>query len=92
MIVEVYSVYDKVAEEFGPLFEAVNEKVAIRSYLHLLKGTSYPGDFELKKLGGFDKKKGILGGLSKGPKDIPVQLSQEYPVFGNDPGMYDKEV
>jgi len=34
----VYSVQDVVAEEFGPLFQCVNDVVALKRYLVMIKG------------------------------------------------------
>lgn len=31
-VVNLYSIYDKSSEEYAPLFEAVNNKVALRSF------------------------------------------------------------
>lgn len=35
MVSRLYSVYDRVAEEYGPVFEARNDAVAIRAYKDL---------------------------------------------------------
>jgi hypothetical protein len=48
----LYSIFDKVAEEFGPLFEAKNDGVALRNYFQLVKNSAIDGDeFVLYKLG-----------------------------------------
>lgn len=52
----VYTVYDKVANLFGPLFEAVNDGVAIRQFRQILKtiDPNSQGDFILRCIGQFD--------------------------------------
>lgn len=35
--VRLYSVYDSIAQEFGPLYEAVNDAVAYRKFNMLIK-------------------------------------------------------
>ena len=37
MVMYVYSIYDKVADESGPLFTAKNHSVAMRQYRAVLK-------------------------------------------------------
>lgn len=34
---KIYVIYDKVAEEYGPLFEAVNDNVAARSFVQTIR-------------------------------------------------------
>jgi len=55
----LYVVYDKIAGECGPVFEAKNDAVARRQYNHLV--SSNPGivqeDFELMQVGVIDKEK-----------------------------------
>lgn len=46
----LYCIYDKAAEESGPIFEAKNDMMALRMY----NGVNLPGhpnDFELLKIG-----------------------------------------
>lgn len=48
----LYTIYDKVAQESGPLFEAKNDTVAIRMY----NGVNFPGnreDYQLYYLGDY---------------------------------------
>lgn len=56
----LYSIKDVVAEEFGPVFEAVNNGVAIRNFSNVLKETKYPEDYELYKLGNYDESTGEI--------------------------------
>lgn len=53
----LYSVYDKVAEQAGPIFQAVNDGVALRQFKNVLKGVDAPDDFELRRIGRFNTYK-----------------------------------
>lgn len=54
MIINVYSIRDLIAEDSGPLFQAKNNAVAVRSFQFSLKDTTTPGDFRLLLIGSFD--------------------------------------
>ena len=49
----LYTLYDKVAEEAGPLFQAKNDQVAARRSLSILAQVSDPNAFDLLKVGEF---------------------------------------
>lgn len=48
----LYSIYDKVAEEFGPIFESSNDMTATRAKNHLIKDVEeiMRDDYELYKV------------------------------------------
>lgn len=46
----LYSIYDKVADEFGPIYEAKNDMVASRAYASLVK-PNMAHDYELYAVG-----------------------------------------
>lgn len=46
----LYSIYDKVADEFGPIYEAKNDMVASRAYAGLVK-PDMAHDYELYAVG-----------------------------------------
>ena len=52
----LYSIYDRVAEEFGPIFEAGNEAIALRAKKGLLKQVdpSMLADFDLFCVGEYE--------------------------------------
>lgn len=54
MKTNMYVIYDRVAQEAGPIFEAKNDGVAYRSFAKLREGQETPEDFSLLKLGMFD--------------------------------------
>lgn len=51
----VYVIYDKVAEEAGPLFEAPNDAVAVRSATATIKTAYDPSDYQLLCVGEVDR-------------------------------------
>jgi len=53
----LYTVSDSIAEDNGPIFQAVNSGVAIRQYRSILESTKYPQDFKLFHVGTWDSEK-----------------------------------
>lgn len=58
----IYSIFDKVALEFGPLFEAKNSAVALRNFQMMFRRdkVSNPADFDLYQLGICDHDSGQI--------------------------------
>jgi len=54
MVYKVYTIYDKVAEESGPPFTAVNDGVALRSFKEMAIIPSLQDDYELRHVGFWD--------------------------------------
>ena len=56
MKVNIYTIYDKVACEAGPIFQAKNDGVALRCFMSLIKDTPniVPSDYDVYCLGEFD--------------------------------------
>lgn len=56
MKVNIYTIYDKVACEAGPIFQAKNDGVALRCFMSLMKDTPniVPSDYDVYCLGEFD--------------------------------------
>jgi hypothetical protein len=69
----VYTIFDITAQEFGPLFECVNDSVARRQFDHFLKKMDEADrdDFALCRVGEFDRVSGILLGTDN------IKLSKE---------------
>lgn len=59
MEVNLYTVYDVVAEEAGPLFNAKNDNIAIRKVCNMLKEMAIEefDDYELILVGVYDTEK-----------------------------------
>jgi len=56
---KLYTLYDKIAEQYGPIFQAANNAVAIRSVQNM-KIRAYE-DFDLILVGEWDMETGQLG-------------------------------
>lgn len=54
MVFKVYTVWDKVAEEAGPPFIAINDGVALRSFKEMNIIPSLRGDYVLYHIGFYD--------------------------------------
>ena len=62
MLVNIYTIYDNMAEECGPIFQAKNDKVACRACDSMISeacGTSV-SDYQLLVLGGNTKKNSMI--------------------------------
>jgi len=53
----VYTIFDKVAKLHGPMFEAINDGVAVRHYRQLIRTVdpASQGEFVLKHIAMFDR-------------------------------------
>lgn len=57
----LYTIRDRLAEQYGPPFTAVNDAVAVRQYWNIVRNSRLdPNDYELFCVGGFDKYTGKL--------------------------------
>ena len=76
----IYTVFDKVAEEYGPLFEAKNDGVALRQFKQLIDTVVVGNrdDYVLYSCGTFDHENGAL-----------VRLNLEIVAYAGD--LDDKE-
>lgn len=54
-LMNLYAIFDKVAECSGPIFEAINDGVAMRMARHTLSGVEEEKDFVLLRLGTFNR-------------------------------------
>jgi len=71
---KLYVIYDKVAEESGPIFEAKNDGTALRNYNIFMQKTSPDNlaDYELYCVGEIDHETNfVTGNLS----NVDVKLS-----------------
>lgn len=64
----LYVTYDKVAEEYSPVFQQRNDNVCKR-VVHdlLLKSPVAPSDFAIYKVGTFDAETGIVIAIDHAP-------------------------
>lgn len=59
MLYKLYSIYDKDAKEFGPLFNAKNDIVASRYVDEMIKDVKYVDSYALYCMGEYDTEYGI---------------------------------
>ena len=56
-MINLYCIYDRLAEKAGPVFHADNDAVAIRGYNRLVeRGEIDPDDYQLYRIGEYDEK------------------------------------
>lgn len=60
MKVGLYCIYDKIAQESGPVFQAKNDDVAVRATCSLLSDTVSIDDYILYRIAGFDSDNHII--------------------------------
>ena len=60
MIYNLYSIYDKDAEEYGPLFNAKNALIASRYVEEMIKEVKNVDPYSLSCMGEYDTEKGII--------------------------------
>lgn len=81
--INLYTIYDSVAEECGPLFEAKNGSVAMRQFQELQKkiNPEQLNDFSLYWVGRFDKENMVItnsdGPLEEKQMDLFNELKEE---------------
>lgn len=46
-ITQLYTIYDTIAKDFGPVFESPNDGVAVRNFNQALKDNPYKSDYKL---------------------------------------------
>lgn len=71
MKISLFTIWDKVAEEAGPIFQAKNEAVAQRQFRFAIR-EARPDEYRLYCVGEFDTEKVMVYGLSGRPKEIHV--------------------
>ena len=59
MIYNLYSIYDKDAQEFGPLFNAKNALIASRYVEQMIKDVDNVDPYSIYKMGEYDTENGI---------------------------------
>lgn len=73
----LYTIYDKVAEQAGPLFCAINDGVAIRSTINVLKEVIDIDEYALYKVGTFEPHSMQTGFLLPEEIDFKLQLKMQ---------------
>lgn len=87
MINELFTIYDKVAQEAGPIFQAKNLYVAMRYVKEMIKDSKINlSEYDLVRLGSFDSESMSITVL---PKADAVELSN-VPTFVDDANEFMK--
>lgn len=74
----VYTIYDTVAEDTGPLFEAPNDATAVRLMLHTMRNVENTADYKLVHVGEISRDgTGQVVLLPCGNREINVVISQD---------------
>lgn len=60
MIYNLYSIYDKDAQEYGPLFNAKNALIASRYVEQMIKDVENVDPYAIYKMGEYDTENGII--------------------------------
>ena len=64
MVYNIYSIYDSVAEEYGPIFNAKSDAVAKRAVTGILNsGEIRSNDYDLYCLGSYDTDTGEINSV-----------------------------
>lgn len=85
----LYSIKDKIANEFGPIFQAKNDGVAKRMYSQTLQGDHvvYADDYSLWSVGEFDVETGVISvdkRLVYEPKSEIVKAGEAVEAYGDE--------
>ena len=87
MINELFTIYDKVAQEAGPIFQAKNLYVAMRYVNEMIKDNKINlSEYDLVRLGTFDSESMSISVLSKADA---VELSN-VPTYVDDANEFMK--
>lgn len=75
----VYTIYDTVAEDTGPLFEAPNDATAVRLMLHTMRNVENTADYKLVHIGEIERDETgkVVLLMPCGNREINVVISQD---------------
>jgi hypothetical protein len=81
MYVRLYSIQDKVAQEFGPIFQAKNDSIALRQFKAMIFDPKNAGlrvdDYVLVHIGDFDTETGIIDTQTYVRNEVLVEALDE---------------
>lgn len=84
LLLNLYTIYDRVAERAGPVFVQVNDATASREFRLSLQSSSVVDydDYQLMRLGTWDPKKCWIT-----VEDVPLVVHVAFPRQGMLPGV-----
>lgn len=74
MINNLYVIYDRTAEESGPVFEAKNDGIALRNVHLMLKDKPFQEDYVLLCVGSIDHDTSVIAGTME-PREVVASVS-----------------
>ena len=77
MKLNLYSVRDRVLEEFGPLQESKNDGDALRKFEKVVSDQEFADDYVLYRVGSFDHSLGTGVFLAEPVKVVPTVSTDE---------------
>lgn len=82
MLYNLYTIYDRTAQQAGPVFCAINDGIAVRSARHTLSDVAwYDLDaYGLYKVGTFDTEKMTIDALESPDQIIIPSMPREKPA------------
>ena len=75
MVMLLFVVYDTIAGESGPVFEAKNNGVALRKVDELLKAVKFRNEFKLLCVGSIDHETNVV--TVDGTVEVDISLEEE---------------
>lgn len=85
MIMRLYSLYDSVAEEYGPLFQAKNDDVALRNVIQMFTDMHVRivslDCFHLYHVGDFDTVLGDFASVHHNEDEVAIDFDALENVF-----------
>lgn len=73
----VYTIYDSVAQECGPLFESINDGVAVRHMVQAMRNVENPAEYQLYHVGEVSRENGSVVLLPCSNRVISFTLSPD---------------
>lgn len=73
MVLQLYAIYDLVAEDFGPPFTAKNDAVACRNFLRSMPKEVNVREFVLYKIGSYCTVDGIVESQTPGQVEFNLK-------------------
>ena len=71
MKIMLYTIWDRVAEEAGPIICAKNDAVAVRNFRNYTKDVR-EDEYRLYRVGEYDNEKVMIFGLDGRPEEVVV--------------------
>lgn len=81
MKLNIYSIYDVVAQVFNKPFTDINDGTAVRSFVQSVNDQPHKNDYVLYKLGSLTDHNGVIE-----PSDVPIKIHSGFDIKSADLG------